>query len=344
MKLLVVTQKVDKNDENLGAFYYWFEKLGEGLEKVVLIVSSLGPSPLAANTEAYSLGKEKGRGRIGRIWKFWEFFSHHYAKADAVLFHQIPEFAMAAAPFLVSLRKPSGLWYAHKSVTWKLKVAERIVDHVFTSSPEGFRLPSKKVHYVGQAIHTEMFRPPSSISTPETLRLLTVGRISPVKNYETLLRASLILKEKWNRTWILSIVGGGLMARDAAYLESLKKFVKENDLLKEVHFYGSRPYSEIPSILQEHDFFVNLSRTGSLDKAVLEAMSSGLTVLTSNEAYRSLLPPQYFLELASPEFLAGRIMALAGEKRPNLMLRDIVLRHHSLERTIEKIIATLRSL
>ena len=40
---------------------------------------------------------------------------------------------------------------------------------------------------------------------------------------------------------------------------------------------------------QSGDLFVNLSDTGSLDKAVLEAMACGLKILTSNEAFKSVL-------------------------------------------------------
>ena len=345
MKLLIITQKVDKNDENLGPFYYWFEEFKKHCSSVTVIAAVRGSSSPPDGVEVFTFGKDEGRGRIGRIWKFWEFFSHHYARSDAVLFHQIPEFVLAASPFTLSLRRPTGLWYAHKSVTTRLKFAEKMVDCVFTSSAEGFRLPSKKVLYVGQAIRTDFFTPMTNSigSNRQGLRLITVGRIAPVKNYEAIINACAVLKEKWPRPWSLSIVGGPMLTRDKEYLTALKKMVAEKGLASYVSFYGPRPYAELPEILREHDMFLNTSGTGSLDKAILDAMSCGLSIITSNEAYRKILPPPYFLEEPNPALLAERIKALADENRPNLALREIVVKNHNLSQTIAKIISAISS-
>lgn len=344
MRLLIVTQKVDQNDENLGAFYHWFEELAHKAEHLTIIAGSTGRSNLPANASIHTFGKKTGFGRILTLWKFWELFSYHYARADAVLFHQIPEYVLAASPFLLTLSRTSALWYAHKSVTWKLRIAERLVDYMLTSSAEGFRLPSKKVLIVGQAIDTEAFRPVTGNQLPVTgLRMLTVGRISPIKNYDVLIRACSRLRDIWGREWLLSIVGGPIMPKDREYMSLLKRMVKETGLEARVHFLGARPYSEIPSIYQEHDLFLNLSRTGSLDKAVLEAMASGLNVISANEAYRSVLPPPYFLEHISPELLAERIKIVADLGRPSPKLREIVVKDHSLKNTVGKIYDILSS-
>ena len=343
MRLLIVTQKVDKEDDNLGPFYYWFREFAKHFQEVKIIASSVGDISLPANVRVYGLGKERGIPRWRRILKYLELFSYHYARSDAVLFHQIPEYALAAAPFILSLKKTRALWYAHGAVSGKLALAERLVDYVLTSSPAGFRLPSKKVISVGQAIDTELFQPPSSPNGAFSgIRLLSLGRIAPVKNYETLIRAVSLLKKSWQRPWVLSIIGGPKLERDSEYLGSLKRLGVEEELASYVHFHGARPFSEIPAYFQEHDVFLNLSSTGSLDKAVLEAMASGLSVISANEAYRSLLPPAYFLERSNPELLAERIKMLADEPRPNRILRDIVCREHGLEGTVLKIADIIR--
>lgn len=365
MNLLIVTQKIHKDDDNLGFFHRWVEEFAKKFSQVTVITNFHGISVLPVNVSVYSLGKEKAAGQLSRLWKFWELFSHHYARADAVFFHMAPEFVLAAAPFLLSLRipKPSALWYTHKSVTRILKLAEKLVDYIFTASELSFRLPSKKVIFTGHAIDTRLFEPISNFqnspsrripglrppevniftSSPisKNLKIVTVGRISPVKDIETIIRAGVILKNTWNRSWVLSIVGGPLMPRDEEYFNSLKKLVQETGLGDRILFYGARPYTEIPEIYNDHDIFISMSSTGSIDKSVLEAMASGLTVLTANEAFESLLPPQYFLEKRSPEFLAERIKVLADEACPNSTLRELVVKHHSLDNTIQKIVEIL---
>lgn len=343
MRLLVITQKLDIDDENLGSFHRWLEEFSKHMSNVVVIASFVGRVSLPENVAIYSLGKDRVPGsdvrkRLARVWKFWELFSHHYVRVDAVFFHMIPEFVVAAAPFIVAHRKPTALWYVHKSVTRALRIAESLVDFVFTASELSFRLPSKKVFYTGHAIDTDFFSPATHPNRHTDIRLLTVGRISPVKDYDTILHACALLKDSWREPWTLSIIGGPLMQRDQAYYESLKKLVREKGLERQVFFHGARPWREIPETYREHDVFLSMSTTGSIDKSVLEAMSVGLTVLTANEAFSTLLPPVNFLERRSPELLAARIKQLARENRPNMTLRNSVIEKHSLEKTIKSIL------
>ena len=344
MKLLIVTQSVDREDPNLGAFYYWFQMLARNVSSLTIIAGRVGITDFPPNVSVHSFGKDQGYGRMRRIGKFWELFSHHFALSDAVLFHQIPEFVIASAPFLIGRTQIAGLWYAHGKVSRCLRLAERLVDHILTSSEAGFRMPSKKVHHLGQAINTDLFCPAGPEMTRGSgapLRLITVGRIAPVKDYETILNACRILRDTWPLQWTLSIVGGPLTVSDHRYEAQLKKMVRDCGLEEYITFCGERGYSEIPELLRDSDIFLNASRTGSLDKAVLEAMACGLAVLTFNEAYRTLLPSEYFLIHKSPAFLAERVKALRDEPRPNEALRAIVVRDHGLEATIHKIIQIL---
>lgn len=340
MDLLIVTQKVDKEDDNLGFFHRWLEEFACHTDRVFVIANSVGNYFLPENVEIYSLGKEKGAGRFFRLFRFWRLFRQCLRRSDKIFFHMIPEFVLAAAPFLFFSGKTSVLWYTHKSVTRKLKLAEKLVDYIFTASALSFRLPSKKVIFTGHAIDVKLFKPSSGpqVSVPQNIRIVTVGRVSPVKNIETIIRACSLLKNSWDRSWVFSIVGGPIMARDREYFSSLQKMVRDAGLTDRVLFEGARPYTEVPEIYANHDIFISMSSTGSLDKSVLEAMSAGLTVLTANEAFQSILPRNYFLERRSPDFLAERIKFLADELRPNLVLRELVARQHSLEKTIGKIV------
>jgi glycosyltransferase involved in cell wall biosynthesis len=342
MHLLIVTQKIDKDDENLGSFHRWVEEFAKRVSHVTVIASFVGNYSFPNNVSVFSFGKDKGVGKLRRIWKYWELFSFHYAHANAVFFHMIPEYINAATPFLISRKRPSALWYVHKMVTPLLERAERRVDYIFTASDLSFRLASKKVLYTGHGIDTRFFKPEDrGQHLIASLRLVTVGRISPIKDIETIIRACAVLKENWDREFTFSIIGGPLMARDEEYLASLKKLVYEKHLENRILFLGAHAYSDIASVYRDYDMFISMSTTGSIDKSVLEAMASGLTVLTANEAFQSLLPPPYFLEKRSPDFAAERIKTLAGETRPNRVLRERVIKNHSLEHVIETIVARL---
>ncbi len=334
MRLLIVTQKVDREDENLGFFHGWIEEFAKHFSEVIVISQKTGSFHFPDNVKVFTFGG--GESRLQRLWKFWELFSRHYAESEGVFFHMIPEVVVAAGPFLLSLRKKTCLWYTHKSVTWKLKIAEKLVDFVFTASPLSFRLPSKKVLYTGHAIDTTMFKPGLQEESNQ-LRMVTVGRISPIKDYERIIHACVLLNKNWDHAWKLSIVGGPLMPRDHEYLTRLKSLVKEHNLENLITFEGPRAFTEIPQVYNNNDMFLSMSTTGSIDKAVLEACASGLVVVTSNEAFKDLLPSQYFVEKRSPEFLAERIKARAGNSKPVFELRELVEKKHSLHHTIKLI-------
>ncbi len=88
-----------------------------------------------------------------------------------------------------------------------------------------------------------------------------------------------------------------------------------------------------------------------MDKAVPEAMASGLPVLTCNEAFRAVLGP-FTADLMYPKGDSGalsdktkRIMELSVDERRTLgeKLRAIVVRDHGLQSFVRKIISAIES-
>ncbi|MBI2038965.1 MAG: glycosyltransferase family 4 protein [Candidatus Niyogibacteria bacterium] len=338
-KLLIITQKVDRKDRNLGFFHRWLEEFAEYADLTV-ITSFIGDHALPANVRLYSFGKDRGVSRLGRIREYRRLYALHSREADAVFFHMVPEFVVAALPVILFRRHRTALWYVHGSVPLWLRLASRLVDGIFTASKESFRLASPKVIRTGHAIDAEFFRPAASAAPQNAVRLLVLGRISPVKKIEDIIEACARLS---GVAWILSIVGGPLTSADEAYVKMLRERISEKDLKNNIVWRGAHSYGEMPAIYQSHDLFISMSGTGSVDKAVLEAMACGLTVITANEAFRGILPAKYFLESRDPQFLAERITRLMNELRPNSELRSIVEHHHSLSRTVRTIAERLLS-
>jgi glycosyltransferase involved in cell wall biosynthesis len=223
-------------------------------------------------------------------------------------------------------------------------LAEKLVDKIFTASPESFRLKSKKIVITGHGIDTEKFQNTKhktqikhkAQSTKQ--KILTAGRIAPVKNYEILIEAAEILKTR-GFDFEVKIAGAPILEKDEIYFEKLKGIIKEKKLENIIIFVGSIPYRSIPEFYQEGDLFVNLSDTGSIDKAILEAMACGLLVLTSNEAFKNILAEKYFTT-KNPEEIAEKIIILS-RANPDSDLRDCVVKNHGLEALIKKIINLL---
>ena len=114
------------------------------------------------------------------------------------------------------------------------------------------------------------------------INLLFVGRIEERKGLIYLLKAFLILKNKYQNLRLI-------IAGDGPERENCEKFVKENNL-KDVIFLGKLE-KEIPSLYATCDIFCAPSIFGeSFGLVILEAMASGKPVVGfANEGYKELL-------------------------------------------------------
>ncbi|MEK7538915.1 MAG: hypothetical protein AAB552_03680 [Patescibacteria group bacterium] len=68
MKLLILTQKVDQNDDILGFFHGWIREFAKHAEQVTVIALGVGEYDLPKNVRVFSLGKElfaQERGGLG---------------------------------------------------------------------------------------------------------------------------------------------------------------------------------------------------------------------------------------------------------------------------------------
>ena len=294
MKLLIVTQAVDADDPALGFFVGWIQEFAKHVQNVEVICLKEGKhDALPTNVRVHSLGKEKGPPRFARRlvyaihFKFlaWKL-RHHY---DAVFVHMNPEYVVIAGPLWRMLGKRIGLWYVHKSVDLKLRIATALAHDIFTASPEGFRLTTSKLHVVGHGIDTDMFRAPiRPLSTP--LRIVSVGRITPIKNLDTLIEAIALLRGR-GITATATLIGTPTTASDETYQASLKELAEKRGVSERIVFAGHVPYAQMSEQYRAFDISVNLAPTGGMDKAVLESMAAGLLVFVSNRGFADLLGP-----------------------------------------------------
>ena len=337
MRFLIIAQKVDVSDDNLSFFHRILEKFSEKLDKVYAVCLSEGESHLADNVEVFSLGKEKGCGKLSQLIKLQKILLSYLPETDGVYCHMGPIFAIAAFPLVKLFRQKLILWYVHRHVSWQLKLAEKLVDAIATSSSAGCRLKSKKVKVLGQGIDIEKFKAQNPKSNSK-FAILYAARLVPVKGHKTLIEAiNILVNQKNIKNLKVKILGNPLLDSQKEYLEQLKKMVEDFGLDEHIEFKPGVPYSEMPEQFWQADLFVNPSNTGSLDKVVLEAMASGCLVLTCNEAYKEILEGKYMFRMGDAENLAVKIADLmTAPKDENL--RDIVVKNHNLDDLTAKII------
>lgn len=346
MRLLVLTQKVDRHDANLGFFHAWLEKLAEGVETLTVICLEKGECQLPANVTIVSLGKEQKTERytlnaIGYIYRFYCYLFQYRKKYDAVFVHMNPEYAILGGLFWRLSNKKVLLWYTHKAVNLRLRIAEKFVDTVFTVSKESFRLPSKKVKVVGHGIPVDAILVRKE-SESDTVQLLSVGRLSPVKDIETIILACRTVKQPFH----LTVIGDAITPADVSYKQSLVQLVHQLGLEKRVRFLGGMTHDLLSEEYAKYQIFIHTSKTGSIDKVVLEALASGLQVITSSEAFQSFGDLVHHFKPNNPTDLAQCIEKIVTSgilRRPNNNGREFVKSHHDLGHLVRRIITELKT-
>lgn len=117
---------------------------------------------------------------------------------------------------------------------------------------------------------------------PENRLLLFVGRMGKEKNIDFLLRAYAIIAQQ--RTDVSFLLVG-----DGPHLPALQALVKRLHL-DSVIFSGTIPHGQLPAYYQAADAFVFASLTETQGMVLLEAMASGVPVITlRDDAFRGIV-------------------------------------------------------
>ena len=347
MRLLWFNLATDIDDPILGFATRWIEAMAKRVEFIHVITMRAGRYELPENVRVYSVGKEKGYSEARRVVEFyWYLFRIlREDQIDACFSHMIPIFTVLAAPILKIRPIPIVTWFAHPSLTWTLKFAHHLSDRMVASLETAYPYKKDKLVVIGQAIDTDLFSPDGTLPE-EPPMILCVGRLSPVKDHPTLLRATAILRRTLRKPFRVVILGGPLSESDRTYVRQLENMVEELGLKDFVEFVPLVPQQELPKLYRRCTVHVNLTPTGSGDKVALEAMACGRPCLVANEGFREALgwdANQLLFRHGSADDLANRLettltMSFPEREAMGIYLREQVIQMHSLQRLIDKLL------
>jgi len=130
------------------------------------------------------------------------------------------------------------------------------------------------VGVICNGVDTELFCPDREKEPASPFRLLTVSRLSATKRIDLLIRSVGLLSEQGVDVQ-LSIVGDGAM------MCSLRNLAGRLRLTDRVNFVGRVEPEDIPQLYRNSDMFVMSSTREGMSNAMLEAMASGLPIVTT---------------------------------------------------------------
>jgi glycosyltransferase involved in cell wall biosynthesis len=329
-RFVFVTQQVDPEHPALGATVPMIRAIAERVDEVAVLCERAVAGALPGNCAIRTFGS---RSRLGRGARFEALLARELvSRPVAVLAHMVPLFAVLAAPLARPRRVPLLLWFTHWRASPLLRLAERVSTAVVSVDVRSFPLESRKLVATGHGI--DLAALPCAPHDPG-LRLLALGRYSPAKGLETIVRAVAEVPDAE-----LDVHGPALTAEEEAHRRALQRLVEELGSGSRVRLGAPVPRGEVPALLARFDALVNNMRPGAPDKVVYEAAASCLPVLASNPVFDTLLPPELRFERDDPAGLADRIRALrAVSAETRLELRRRVERDHSVERWAERVLA-----
>jgi len=279
MKLLIVTQKVDTNDPVLGFFHRWIEEFAKYFEHIHVICLFEGKHNLPQNVQIHSLGKEKGRGRITYIFRFYKYIWRLRKEYDSVFVHMNQEYVLLGGLFWRFTGKVLYMWRNHYSGSLLTDISVLFCTKLFCTSTHSYIARYKKNVLMPVGVDTKKFYPRDVVREKNTI--LYVGRVVESKKVEDLIGALNILKQR-DVHFNASLYGG---FKDSAYRSYLEKRIEDFDLKDRITLKGEISNSDLPDIYNAYEIFVNTSPSGMYDKTIFEALACGCITLARSKDF-----------------------------------------------------------
>lgn len=350
MRILLLNLKCDPDNAPIAFACDWVEEIARRAEAVYVITNHLGDWTPPANVTVRSLGAETDTPDAARALRLWRYAAEALFrwKADLCFAHMAPLFLAMVAPLCKLAGRPSVLWYAHRHVDPVVRLAVGLSDACATSTPAGLNVKSGKIRVLSQGVSiARVTGVGATRRDPSVCRIVTLGRISPVKRLELQIRAVALLPADIRERVRLEVVGDPVNPGDDAYLAELKALARDLGVAAQVEFSSAVAFRDMPYVWARADVGINTSPLGAIDKAGLEPMAAGLPCVTANASFITALGEAYAPYCApgdDPQALANAlepVVRMSHEERAAAGARfgAAVAAEHSVGSVVTKLFA-----
>jgi len=347
MRLLVITQKVDRDDPILGFFHRWIEEFAKNCKSVVVICLGKGKYNLPNNVKVLSLGKPaqgwsaSGREKVyQKFLAFLNFYRYIWSERknyENVFVHMNQEYVLLGGLIWKLLGKKIYLWRNHLKGTFLTLLSVWLANTAFCTSPQSYTARFKKTKLMPVGIDTDFFTPDVAIiKKPHSI--LFLGRISPVKNVDIFIDSLIALRQ--NNFNFTTTIAGGAFSVDQTYEQELRKKVQMTDLTDQVKFIGPVTQEQARQLYREHELYVNLTPAGSMDKTIFEALACNLPALVCNTDLFKILGANLAVNNLSPQAIAGQINQF-WSKPDTIDFRSKIINNHSLKALVNSLLTIM---
>lgn len=219
---------------------------------------------------------------------------------------------------------------------------------------KGYGMPPASITVIERGVDMQAFDPAHADQTfIETFKrdhgldgkfvVSSVGRITQLKDYESLIRSASRLAADLPALRVLIV--GGVHSEKQAYAASLKQLAKKEGVDDRVVFAGSQ--SKIAEVYALSDAVVNASlKMGNVGRTVVEALAMNTPVIATTWPGLDNLVEDgrngYVIPTQNPQALADAIRKLHDQQLNNV--RETVPREYTLESMVDRVIAVYEDL
>ncbi|MBI5004026.1 glycosyltransferase family 4 protein [Candidatus Kaiserbacteria bacterium] len=327
MRLLFITQKIHKDDDDLAFTILWVQEfIRQGVDVQVICLEK---GVFDDSFPVHSLYKERGAGLFTRIMRFFKLiFSLEY---DAVFVHMNMEYVTLGGWWWLT-KKPLYIWYTHYTMHIHLWLAGIFARKMFAatsqSMPQYDGNPKKVV--TGHGIDTQYWL--SEVDTHPVTKsvheIISVHRLSRSKRLDIAIHAIALLPSQYS----LTVYGRPV---DQEYYKELLALVKKENLESRVHFMGPVPMGDLKYVYPKYSIMINMA-SETIDKTMLEGMLFGVFPITT-KGNAQAIGIDVYPEKDTPESVAQLILSQKINTYKNNDLRAIVESRHGLRALITRL-------
>lgn len=268
--------------------------------------------------------------RHGRGFDIWHVHQYGYLSALAVTLGKLlrrPVVLKLMNSADMGIEKAFGggivgriLGFIHRRVSACIAISDETREEAID-----FGIPPERIHLIPNGVNRSQFTPPSpkersaarsALGLDHDRVVLFVGRLSAEKNPLGLLDAWMAVDKDVRAGALLALVGGG------PQWEQVQARARAPTLVSSVHLAGQR--NDVATWYRAADIYVISSNNEGLSNSMIEALASGLPVISTRVSGSSVLAEHpnagLVVEVGNVKNLAGAMEALLSDESMRVRL------------------------
>lgn len=256
------------------------------------------------------------------------FWAIRKQKPDTIILHSISLFLLVPLFRLLGIRvisvdhtpnatKPKIEWVAVKMLRWFSNVQVYLTKEQYEDNEERFGKDFYRVGHpviINNGIDTLKFVPKNAYEFGAPFRIMMQARFSNTKDFQTIIRAVAMLKNKTLPTFHVFLAG------DGETFQTCKELAKELQVDSLVTFLGMQPEKILIDYLQNSHLYIHSSLSETMSTAIMQALSCGLPCMVSDiPGNRSIIEENkngWMFQTRNPEDLAHKVELFLTNQLP----------------------------